>query len=345
MVAVWPLEEIRSFRMPLRLIELIVPKDSEKALADLPNAEDVLGRWDDVIENDHLLVRMLVAAEDSEAMLDDLESRFSEVEGFRIMLLNVEATLPRPQEPENGDAAKAKKSPERISREELYNDVTESAAVSRVFVAHAFLATLVAAVGLMRDNTAVLIGAMVIAPLLGPNVSLCLATALGDAELALRSLKANLVGLAVALATSLLIGAVFTIDLSNPAIESRTVVSIGDIILALASGCAGVLAFSSGTRSALIGVMVAVALLPPFAAFGLLLASGEFSAASGALLLVATNVICVNLSGVLTFVIQGVRPRTWWEAERAKRATRIAVATWTLLLMTLIGLIYLATWT
>lgn len=329
--------------MSLRLIELIVPRDSEQTVADLSDAGNVLGRWDDLLEDGHLLVRILVAAVDSEAMLDGLEDRFEGVEGFRIMLLTVEATLPRPQDPENGDATTEKKSPERISREELYNDVTESATVSRVFVAQVFLATLVAAVGLMRNDTAVLIGAMVIAPLLGPNVSLCLATALGDAKLALRSLKANGVGLAVALAASLLIGAVFTIDPSSPAFKTRTVVSLGDIILALASGCAGVLTFSAGTRSALIGVMVAVALMPPFAAFGLLLASGEFSAAGGALLLVATNVICINLSGVVTFVIQGVRPRTWWEAERAKVATRVAVATWAVLLMTLMGLIYLAT--
>lgn len=328
--------------MSLRLIEFIAPAALENALAELPNAQDVLGRWDDRLDDDMVRVRMLVHAEQTEEMLDDLEERFSDVDGFRVMLLSVEATLPRPPEAEK-DTATQTKSPERISREELYNDVAQNATISRVYIAQVILATLVAAVGLMRSDTAVLIGAMVIAPLLGPNVSLCLATALGDAELAFRSLKTNLVGLTVALVTSLLIGAMFTIDPSSQAISSRTLVSWGDIILALAAGCAGVLAFTAGAPSALIGVMVAVALLPPFAAFGLLLASGEFSAAGGALLLVATNVICVNLSGVLTFVVQGVRPRSWWESERAKRATRIAIATWSCLLLILVGLIYLAT--
>jgi uncharacterized hydrophobic protein (TIGR00341 family) len=139
-----------------------------------------------------------------------------------------------------------------------------------------------------------------------------------------------------------LIGWSFPIDVTVPAIQSRTQVSGGDIILALSAGCAGVLAFTTGAPSALIGVMVAVALLPPFAAFGLLLASGEFEAAGRALLLVATNVICVNLAGVLTFFVQGVRPRSWWEAEKAKRATRVAIGVWSCLLLVLIGLILVA---
>ena len=329
--------------MSLRLIEIIVPTASVDAIAELPNAQDVLGRWDDRLGEDLSLVRALVSVEQTEEMIDELESRFSQVDGFRVMLLPVEATLPRPKEPEKRESKTKKKSPERINREEIYEEVTKSTRISRIFAAQSLLATLVAAVGLMRNDTAVIIGAMVIAPLLGPNVSLCLATTLGDSALALRSLRANALGLGVALAASLLIGVVFEIDPNSPAIVSRTHVSGGDIILALASGCAGVLAFTTGASSALIGVMVAVALLPPFVAFGLLLTCGEFTAASGALLLVATNVICVNISGVLVFVLQGLRPRNWWEADRARKATQYAVATWSLLLVVLLGLIYFAT--
>ena len=88
--------------------------------------------------------------------------------------------------------------------------------------------------------------------------------------------------------------------------------------------------------------MVAVAILPPFAVFGLLLASGEFSAAGGALLLVATNVICVNLSGVVTFWLQGLKPRSWWDAEKARRSTKIALILWGALLALLIVLVILS---
>ncbi len=328
--------------MALRLIELIIPADSASAIESLTSVQNVLGRWEEHLVDDRLLVRFLVQVEKSESILDELESKFAAVPGFRVMLLPIEATLPRPAPLEEDDSPEKKKSPERISREELYNDIAESTKISWVFVTQVILATLVAAVGLVRDDTAIIIGAMVIAPLLGPNMSLCLATCLGDLELAKRSLKSNVVGLAVALAASLFIGLLFTIDPAGHAISARTHVSGSDIVLALASGCAGVLAFTTGAPSALIGVMVAVALLPPFAVFGLLLAKGEFYFAMGALLLVSANVICVNLAGVVTFYVQGLRPRTWWEADRAKKATRVAIATWSSLLVILIFIIAIA---
>ncbi|TWU44516.1 hypothetical protein Poly51_60820 [Rubripirellula tenax] len=330
--------------MALRLVELVIPATSVDAVAELASVGGVLGRWDDQLAGDLTLIRMLVDVQQTELLLDDLEHRFGNTDGFRVILLPIEATLPRPAEPskEPTGGVQSTKLFERISREELYHDIAESADISWVFATQVVLATMVAAVGLIRDDTAIIIGAMVIAPLLGPNMSLCFATCLGDIELARRALKANAVGLTIALAASLFIGLVFAIDPEGPAVASRTSVSGGDIVLALASGCAGVLAFTAGAPSALIGVMVAVALLPPFAVFGLLLANGEIELAVGALMLVATNVICVNLAGVLTFQVQGVRPRTWWEADRAKKAMRVGVATWSTLLLILIALIALA---
>jgi uncharacterized hydrophobic protein (TIGR00341 family) len=122
-------------------------------------------------------------------------------------------------------------------------------------------------------------------------------------------------------------------------VTSRTEVGLGDITLALASGTAGVLSFTAGLSTALIGVMVAVALLPPLVVFGLLIGAGEIDTAMGALLLFMTNIICVNLSGVATFLIQGVRPLSWWEAASAKKATQKAMLIWGLLLAILVLLI------
>lgn len=328
--------------MPIRLIEIVAPLQRVGQISHVADKVSVIQRWDDQLNEDLALVRLLVKTEHTEEMLDALQNQFADVDQFRVMILPVEATIPRVDELEDDQTPSSKKSPERISREELYHDIAHSARISKVFVAQVVLATLVAAVGLSRGDTAIIIGAMVIAPLLGPNVSLALATTLGDLKLARQSLQTNALGLAVALVCSVTIGLVFPVDPTVDSIESRTHVSGGDIILALASGCAGVLAFTSGAPSALIGVMVAVALLPPFAVFGLMIASGDFNAAGGALMLVATNVICVNLAGVITFVGQGVRPRTWWEAERAKKATRSAIAVWTLLLIILLGLIALS---
>lgn len=327
--------------MPLRLIESIVPAASLSVFDDIPDNGKFVDRWDEMLNNDKALVRILVDASDVEKLLDGLVARFENVDGFRVMLLPVEATLPRPVQLEPTEVnEQVEKSPERISREEIYNLVSEGANISNVFIAQVVIATLVAAVGLTRGDTAILIGAMVIAPLLGPNMAMCLATTLGDWDLIRKSVKANLVGLAIALLSAVSIGLLFPVSVAQEAIAARTHVSGGDIILALASGCAGVLAFTTGAPAALIGVMVAVALLPPTAVFGMLLAAGEYHSASGAMMLVATNIICVNLAGTLTFLAQGLRPGSRWEAKRAKRAIRIAVAIWSLMLVVLGVLIY-----
>ena len=205
------------------------------------------------------------------------------------------------------------------------------------------LSTLVAAIGLVRGDIAVIIGAMVIAPLLGPNVALALAVTLGDGTLAVRALKTIAAGVATAAVVSVLMGVILPVDPSVPEIASRTDASFSDLALALAAGSAGALAFTTGIPTALIGVMVAVALLPPLATTGLLLGAGQIGPAAGAGLLVLTNVACINLAGIVTFLAQRVRPRTWWEEKRAKRATKIAVALWLVVLAVLataIGLIW-----
>ena len=120
---------------------------------------------------------------------------------------------------------------------------------------------------------------------------------------------------------------------------SRSDVRLGDVAVALASGAAGALAFTTGLHTPLVGVMVAVALLPPLVAVGLFLGAGSASQAGRALLLFFTNLICVNLAGVATFYYRGIRPRTWWEAGRAKRASRRALVLWLLLLLALVVII------
>ena len=73
----------------------------------------------------------------------------------------------------------------------------------------------------------------------------------------------------------------------------------------------------------------------------MLAGSGQFALAVGAFMLFAANLICVNLAGVVTFILQGVRPRTWWEADRAKKATVRAAIIWSGLLMALILILFL----
>lgn len=336
--------------MALRQIEIFIPSKGEfrvqDALKDLP----FLGSWQERYSKDFIQIKILLEAENSELVLDKLEQKISQMEGYRIILLPVEATLPKPK-PEKEEVPEEKEPvPEeklnektiRISREELYSDIEETIKQTRMFIILAFLSSVVAAIGVLQNNIAVIIGAMVIAPLLGPNVALSLATTLGDIDLAKRALKANIKGVLTVLSFSTLIGFMFKVDPTIPELISRTKVTSGDVILALAAGSAAALSLTTGVQSALIGVMVAVALLPPLVVFGLLLGQGEWILATGAMLLVLTNLICINLSGVVTFLAQGIRPRKYVDADRARKTTMIALALWTFLLALLVVLIILS---
>jgi uncharacterized membrane protein len=79
--------------------------------------------------------------------------------------------------------------------------------------------------------------------------------------------------------------------------------------------------------------------LPPLVTFELLLGNGQPVLATGALALFLMNLICVNLAGVTTFLVQGIRPTTWWEKDRASKAMRIAIGLWVTLLAALSGMI------
>ena len=93
----------------------------------------------------------------------------------------------------------------------------------------------------------------------------------------------------------------------------------------------------------LIGVMVAVALMPPLVVAGLLLGAGHLAEAAGAAELLAVNIVCVNLAGVATFLAQKIVPARYWEAERARKATRTAALLWSLLLLALVVYVFLKT--
>jgi len=334
--------------MALRLIEIVLPDEASQGVQGLLKEQKLLGTWSEKLSEEQTLVKILLLAEKTEEVLDLLEKNFSMIKGFRIIILPVEASIPRPTEdkPSKQEEPEPEQPPDgkavRISREELYSDIIDTTKLSNIYIAMVLLSAIVAAFGLMGNNVAVIIGAMVIAPMLGPNVALSLATTLGDVTLARIALKTNAVGILIAFILSVFIGFIFTVDPAIPEIASRTKVGLDAIVIALASGSAGVLAFTTGVSAILIGVMVAVALLPPLVVFGLLLGSGHVLQAFDALLLLLVNIICINLAGVVTFLVQGIHPKTWWETEKAKKATRIAIGMWIILLSALIIVILLS---
>ncbi len=345
--------------MSHRIIQIHIRHGAGDLERKIRQMRHVVDSWP--IGPDGLSHALLVRTQDTQRVTDRLQDLFLESQIVRIVIQPVEAVLPKPltitpppaeagpgdEKGKNGQKAKAPRAFSGISRDELYADVSRGGEISTSFILLVVFSTIVAGIGLIENNIAVVIGAMVIAPLLGPNLALALSTALGDLELMVNSLKTMVTGFAIALLLSFALGMTWGFfwpgELNGPELMARTVVGFDSIALALVSGAAAVLSLASGISSVLVGVMVAVALLPPGATVGIMLGAGKYDLALGAALLLAVNIVCVNLSAKLVFLFKGVQPRTWFEQQKARRAMIFYMVFWAVSLGVLGYIIYLRT--
>jgi len=324
-------------RMSMRLMHVTLPKSAKEAMQTFVDSKELSGVWVENLDDAMLGYNLLIEAESGEPVMDGLQKQFSKEPGFQLVLLPVDVVLPRPEQ-KGHTSGRISGKVGRISREELYAEVAAGAVITPVYLAMLSLSVVVAAIGVTLNDVPVIIGAMVIAPLLGPNVALALATTLGDLDLVKVTGKATLIGVLLVLALSALFGVLVPFDPATPSIASRTSAGLSDVAVALAAGAAGTLALTSSQLGAVIGVAVAVSLVPPLVVAGLLFGAGLPFLALGALHLAGLNIVCINLAGVTTFLLRGVRPNTWWEAKRARIATRYAMTFW--LLVALLILIF-----
>ncbi len=328
----------------MRLVEAEFPERfREQVVKYAELAEPIHWRIDDAGDGKACVLRALFARGEAQELIDALQGLFEEGAKWRIIIIPVEATAPKvaPAEPDRDEERRKARRKTIALREEIYHGVSGGAAITADFVLLTLLSTIVAAVGLSANNVAVVIGAMVIAPLLGPVLAFSFAAALGDLPLLLRAARTALAGLALGAGLAFLIGLLLPVDFASDELAARTVLGLDAVALALASGGAAALSIAAGLPAALVGVMVAVALLPPSAAAGMYLGGGDPENAVRAALLLAVNVVCVNLAALAVFAYKGVRPRTWLERVSAKRAAKVNAATLAFLLAVLTGAIIL----
>jgi uncharacterized hydrophobic protein (TIGR00271 family) len=210
----------------------------------------------------------------TERLLDELEQAFGALPTFTAYVSQIEAVLPPVKETQATELPASSALPpstrlerffsrDRNSTDELYDDIDESLHIRPSYLLTVALSSMIAGLGMSSGQTAVVIGAMIIAPLLGPTMGIALATTVGDWQLGRKAASTLAIGCVLAVLIGFLIGAISDIDPLVTELVSRTTVNPADIALALASGAAGVLAFSRGTSLSLVGVMIAVALVPP----------------------------------------------------------------------------------
>ena len=214
-------------------------------------------------------------------------------------------------------------------KDEVRKAIQAGAALTPTYAVMNLLATVIACYGLLVDSTAGVIGAMVVAMLLGPIVGVGLALVDGDLPLLRKSLFAELVGVMMVMGTAFIIGLLHGDVPLGPEILARTRPGSADLIIALAGGIAATIASLSGSASlSLVGVAIATALVPPLATCSMLLAHGETELAFGAFLLAFTNMVAIQLSSSVVFWITGYGKwkRFWFAGYRVLLQNLVSVA-------------------
>ena len=180
-----------------------------------------------------------------------------------------------------------------------------STATKDYFVMNA-LATVVACFGLLADSAAVVIGAMVIALLLGPISGISLALLDGEMRLLRKSLLTEFAGIVIVILVALVIGFIFKEIPPGKEILTRTTPNILDLMIALGGGAAGAYAtVAPRLNLGIVGVAIATALVPPLSVFGILLARGETALALGGLLLFLTNIVAIQFASSVVLWFHG----------------------------------------
>ena len=191
----------------------------------------------------------------------------------------------------------------------LFTSLRDEAKPSSTFITLILLSTLLATVGLYLNSSSVIIGAMLLAPLMQPIVSFSMGVLRIDEALLIQSLKTIAIGVLIALVSSSLFALLMPFQELTSEMSGRLKPSILDLFVALISGAAAAYAKNNEKIvGSLVGVSIAVALVPPIAVSGIGLGWGEWSIFYHAFLLFLTNLAGIVFAAGLIFLVQGYSP-------------------------------------
>jgi len=229
---------------------------------------------------------------------------------------------------------------QRVARDELHSKAADLLPQFLIYVLMTAISATVATAGVLLDSLPVMVGAMVIAPLLGPSMATSAATVIYDESLFVESTKYQMTGLLVALASAVafaLFVKAFAVPSSAVNIQSSLATSNHTsptfllVAVALCAGMAGAVSLSTSGLTSLVGVMIAAAIMPPIGVVGVAIAWAHPTVVLGSSAVVLVNVFSINAAAIVCLWYLGYHPTDW----RALRETRSRMLKRVLLLVAL----------
>lgn len=223
---------------------------------------------------------------------------------------------------------------------EIIDSIKKNVSFKGVNLWTLIFAIFIASIGLNVNSTAVIIGAMLISPLMGPIMGMGLAIGINDLELFKKGIKNLLIAATISIATSSLYFAITPLHEASSEILARTTPTIWDVFIAFIGGLAGIVAGTRKEKTNVIpGVAIATALMPPLCTAGYGLASGQLLYFLGALYLFFINSLFICLSTFLVVKHLRFKKIEFSSRENEKRVSRIILL---MVTITLLPSIYLA---
>lgn len=186
-----------------------------------------------------------------------------------------------------------------LDRSLILASVARDARLDRKFLLLITLSAAIATLGLLQNSAAVVIGAMLVSPLLGPIMGIGFGLATIESNLIKRSLVTMAAGMAVAILVAMLIIALSPIQDVTSELRARTQPTLLDLGVAVVGGIAGVYAIMRKLSGVMVGVAIATALVPPLSTIGFGLATGRADFALGAALLFLTNTLAIAFAATI----------------------------------------------
>lgn len=338
----------------MRLIQAIIPEGKKETIVDLLTEKGI----DYVISPETSQRRYSdilffpLPKQGVEEVLDDLRDAGLEKNGFTVVT-KAEAIVAREfEELQEKYREESEVDESKVARQELKTGVEGLSPSQPTFYLLMFAASLIATAGILMDNTAVVVGSMVIAPMIGPAMTSCVGTVIDDGEMFYDGVKKQLLGVLLAISSSIVFTKIAMVVLLHPNLELLSLNQIThqlnpgflSLVVALGSGLAGAFSLTAGINSALVGVMISVALLPPAAAAGIGISTLDLKIMTGAGVILMINLISINLAGTFTLWIQGYKPGRWYEQRGAEKATKHRITVLVVLLLIIAVFLGFVTW-
>lgn len=203
----------------------------------------------------------------------------------------------------------------------IFETLAMGAAPTREYYVLTILSCIIATMGLIQGSAAVIIGAMIVAPLMTPILAFSLGVVWGDLFLIKMSFVSIFKGVFWAILISSSIAFIVPLPALSGEIIARTTPSLFDIAVAIASGLVG--AYGNANKkisNSLVGIAIAVALMPPLCTIGIGIGKLNMAVAGGATLLFLINLICISLAGAVVFWLMKVQPISADQSQVTRRA-------------------------